>query len=210
MAITISAGWRNSSASADLSHQRKDCKRRGTLFHAVFAVTISPRDATSLRNLNEGYGDKSIHVGVEFQRRRKERSCVLGANGAGKSTPRKPVAGTTEPTQGTVSVGTSLKTSYLARHSKHLLDGDETNDHLDTGTKEMRVAALAEFKGAMLFVSRNRHCLAALSIRMLELTPAGVRQFSCGYAEHMVRTGQEAPGLHLADNRDDCVGVRRL
>jgi ATPase subunit of ABC transporter with duplicated ATPase domains len=48
----------------------------------------------------------------------------------------------------------------------------------------------------MLFVSHDRHFLAALSNRVLELTPDGVHQFSGGYTEYVARTGQEAPGLH--------------
>ena len=73
---------------------------------------------------------------------------------------------------------------------------DEPTNHLDMATKEMLVAALAEFEGTMLFVSHDRHFLAALSNRVLELTPEGVHQFSGGYTEYVARTGHEAPGLH--------------
>ena len=73
---------------------------------------------------------------------------------------------------------------------------DEPTNHLDMATKEMLVAALAEFEGTMLFVSHDRHFLAALSNRVLELTPEGVHQFGGGYTEYVARTGQEAPGLH--------------
>jgi ATPase subunit of ABC transporter with duplicated ATPase domains len=73
---------------------------------------------------------------------------------------------------------------------------DEPTNHLDMATKEMLVAALSEFEGTMLFVSHDRHFLAALSNRVLELTPNGVHQFSGGYTEYVARTGQEAPGLH--------------
>jgi ATPase subunit of ABC transporter with duplicated ATPase domains len=73
---------------------------------------------------------------------------------------------------------------------------DEPTNHLDMTTKEMLVAALAEFEGTMLFVSHDRHFLAALSNRVLELTPDGVHQFGGGYTEYVARTGQEAPGLH--------------
>jgi hypothetical protein len=37
---------------------------------------------------------------------------------------------------------------------------------------------------------------AALSNRVLELTPEGVHQYGGGYTEYVARTGQEAPGLH--------------
>lgn len=73
---------------------------------------------------------------------------------------------------------------------------DEPTNHLDMATKEMLVAALADFEGTMLFVSHDRHFLAALSNRVLELTPEGVHQFTGGYTEYVARTGQEAPGLH--------------
>jgi ATPase subunit of ABC transporter with duplicated ATPase domains len=73
---------------------------------------------------------------------------------------------------------------------------DEPTNHLDMATKEMLVAALKEFEGTMLFVSHDRHFLAQLSNRVLELTPEGVHQFSGGYTEYVTRTGQEAPGLH--------------
>ncbi len=73
---------------------------------------------------------------------------------------------------------------------------DEPTNHLDMATKEMLVAALAEFEGTMLFVSHDRHFLGALSNRVLELTPDGVHQYAGGYTEYVARTGQEAPGLH--------------
>jgi ATPase subunit of ABC transporter with duplicated ATPase domains len=73
---------------------------------------------------------------------------------------------------------------------------DEPTNHLDMATKEMLVAALSEFEGTMLFVSHDRHFLAALSNRVLELTPEGVHQFGGGYTDYVARTGHEAPGLH--------------
>ena len=78
----------------------------------------------------------------------------------------------------------------------NLLVLDEPTNHLDMVTKEMLVAALADFEGTMLFVSHDRHFLAALSNRVLELTPEGIHQYGGGYTEYVARTGQEAPGLH--------------
>lgn len=72
---------------------------------------------------------------------------------------------------------------------------DEPTNHLDMGTKEMLVTALSRYQGTMLFVSHDRHFLAALSNRVLELTPEGVHQYGGGYTEYVARTGQEAPGL---------------
>jgi ATPase subunit of ABC transporter with duplicated ATPase domains len=73
---------------------------------------------------------------------------------------------------------------------------DEPTNHLDLDTKEMLIKALAAYEGTMLFVSHDRHFLAALSNRVLELTPEGIHQYSGGYTEYVARTGHEAPGLH--------------
>jgi ATPase subunit of ABC transporter with duplicated ATPase domains len=72
---------------------------------------------------------------------------------------------------------------------------DEPTNHLDMWTKEMLIDALASYEGTMLFVSHDRHFLAALSNRVLELKPDGIHQYGGGYTEYVTRTGQEAPGL---------------
>jgi len=72
---------------------------------------------------------------------------------------------------------------------------DEPTNHLDIATKEMLIAALSAYEGTMLFVSHDRHFLAALSNRVLELTPEGPHVYGGGYTEYVQSTGQEAPGL---------------
>ncbi len=72
---------------------------------------------------------------------------------------------------------------------------DEPTNHLDLDTKQMLITALSAYEGTMLFVSHDRHFLAALSNRVLELTPEGIHQYGGGYTEYVARTGQEAPGL---------------
>ena len=75
---------------------------------------------------------------------------------------------------------------------------DEPTNHLDIATKEMLITALAQYEGTMLFVSHDRHFLAALSNRVLELTPEGIHQYGGGYTEYVARSGHEAPGLRAA------------
>jgi ATPase subunit of ABC transporter with duplicated ATPase domains len=72
---------------------------------------------------------------------------------------------------------------------------DEPTNHLDMATKEMLVKALEQFEGTLLFVSHDRHFLAKLSNRVLELTPEGIHLYGGGYTEYVARSGHEAPGL---------------
>ena len=72
---------------------------------------------------------------------------------------------------------------------------DEPTNHLDIATKQMLIEALSTYEGTMLFVSHDRHFLAALSNRVLELTPDGVHSYGGGYTEYVQSTGKEAPGL---------------
>ncbi|MBK7862177.1 MAG: ABC-F family ATP-binding cassette domain-containing protein [Archangiaceae bacterium] len=73
---------------------------------------------------------------------------------------------------------------------------DEPTNHLDMATRELLIGALKDFDGTLLFVSHDRHFLAALSNRVLELTPQGPVPYGGGYTEYVARTGREAPGLH--------------
>jgi ATPase subunit of ABC transporter with duplicated ATPase domains len=234
-------------------------RRRQTVLFEFPPAPRSGEDVVSLKKVHKGYGSKSIYEGFDFLVRRKERWCVMGINGAGKSTLLKLVAGSTEPDDGTVAVGGSVKMGYFAQHAMDLLDGEETvfeslentfpqagqgslralagcfgfsgddvekrcrvlsggekarlvmakmlfdppnflvldepTNHLDMATKEMLIAALSQYEGTMLFVSHDRHFLAALSNRVLELTPEGIHQYGGGYTEYVARTGHEAPGL---------------
>ncbi|MCX7380862.1 MAG: ABC-F family ATP-binding cassette domain-containing protein [Alphaproteobacteria bacterium] len=234
-------------------------KRRQSVSFDFPPAPRSGEDVVNLRGVHKRYGSRVIYDGLDVLIRRKERCCVLGTNGAGKSTLLRLVTGTTEPDEGSVAVGGSVKLGYFAQHAMELLDGDRTvfetledahpranqgalrtlagcfgfsgdevekrcrvlsggekarlvmarmlfdppnflvldepTNHLDIATKEMLIAALAEYEGTMLFVSHDRHFLAALSNRVLELTPEGVHQYGGGYTEYVARTGQEAPGL---------------
>ncbi|MFN5485050.1 MAG: ABC-F family ATP-binding cassette domain-containing protein [Bradyrhizobium sp.] len=234
-------------------------RRRQTVAFEFQPAPRSGEDVVSLKNVHKAYGSKRIYDGLDFMIRRKERWCVMGINGAGKSTLLKLGAGSTEPDDGAVAIGGSVKMGYFAQHAMDLLDGertvfqsledafpqagqgslralagcfgfsgddvekkcrvlsggekarlvmakmlfdppnflvlDEPTNHLDLATKEMLINALAEFEGTMLFVSHDRHFLAALSNRVLELTPDGIHQYGGGYTEYVARTGQEAPGL---------------
>src|SRR6266550_6370662 len=85
-------------------------KRRQTVAFEFLPAPRSGEDVVNLKNVYKGYGSRTIYQGLDFMIRRKERWCVMGVNGAGKSTLLKLVAGSTEPDDGTVAIGGSVKT----------------------------------------------------------------------------------------------------
>lgn len=101
-------------------------RRRQTVAFDFPPAPRSGEDVVALKNVFKGYGSKRIYDGLDFMIRRRERWCVMGVNGAGKSTLLKLVAGASEPDQGTVAVGGSVKMGYFAQHAMDLLDGEHT------------------------------------------------------------------------------------
>lgn len=85
----------------------------------------------------------------------------------------------------------------LLYDSPNFLVLDEPTNHLDIATKEMLVAALAAYEGAMLFVSHDRSFLGEVSNRVLELTATGPLTYLGGYSEYVGTSGHEAPGLRV-------------
>ena len=124
-------------------------RRRQSVQFEFRSPPRSGDDVASFRNVHKGYGSQPIYEGLDLRLRRQERWCVLGANGAGKSTLLKLVAGATEPDQGTVSVGSSVRMGYFAQHSMDLLDGDETVfESLDASFPQAGQGALARWPAA--------------------------------------------------------------
>src|ERR1043165_7403284 len=101
-------------------------KRRQTVAFEFQPAPRSGEDVASLKNVHKGYGTRAIYEGLDFMIRRRGPWCVMGVNGAGKSTLLKLVAGSTEPDDGTVGVGGSVKMGYFAQHAMDLLDGERT------------------------------------------------------------------------------------
>ncbi len=71
-------------------------------------------------------GEKSVFGGVSGLIRRGEKVAVVGVNGAGKSTFLKVLAGETDPSAGSVSIGANVNLGYFSQHALDVLDPKRT------------------------------------------------------------------------------------
>src|SRR5580692_7921479 len=101
-------------------------KRRVSVAFDFAPAPRSGEDVAALRGVGKRYGSRVIYDGLDLLVRRRERCCVLGVNGAGRSTLLKLVAGTTEPDMGSVTLGGSVKMGCFAQHAMELLEGERT------------------------------------------------------------------------------------
>jgi len=102
-------------------------------------------------SLPEG-GTKSVFGGVSGIIRRGDKIAVVGVNGAGKSTFLKVLAGQTEPTTGSASLGANVNLGYFSQHAMDLLDPKKSvfetvQDALPTAT----IGVLRNLCAAFLF-----------------------------------------------------------
>jgi ATPase subunit of ABC transporter with duplicated ATPase domains len=101
-------------------------RRRQTVAFDFLPAPRSGDDVVSLKKVHKRYGSRVIYEGLDFMIKRRERWCIMGVNGAGKSTLLKLVTGFTDPEEGSVNVGASVKTGYFAQHAMDVLEGDST------------------------------------------------------------------------------------
>lgn len=101
-------------------------RRRKTL-HFEFKKPKRPSDEVArLENVSKHFGERSIYRDFDFLVRPRERWCVMGENGRGKTTLLRMIAGVLEPESGTVRIGPSVQMGYFSQHSMDVLDGELT------------------------------------------------------------------------------------
>jgi ATP-binding cassette subfamily F protein 3 len=142
------------------------------------------RLAVSLHGVNHGYADLSVLQGVNLEVERGERVALVGANGAGKSTTMRLLAGVEAPLSGAREEGHNLELAYFAQDQARTLDPAlSVLEQITRAAPFDMVPKLRNLLGAFLFhgddvhkrVSvlsggeRNRLALAILLLRPANL-----------------------------------------
>ncbi|MDR0678975.1 MAG: ATP-binding cassette domain-containing protein [Puniceicoccales bacterium] len=84
------------------------------------------RRLVALEKVTLGYGDRTVLEAVDLQINAGDRIALLGANGNGKSTLAKAIAGQLAPLSGERIYAKSLKIAYFAQHLEESLDLQKT------------------------------------------------------------------------------------
>ncbi|CAP55958.1 ABC-F family ATP-binding cassette domain-containing protein [Gluconacetobacter diazotrophicus] len=90
-----------------------------------------PPPMLTLDRVSVGYGGRPILSGLTLRLDMEDRIALLGANGNGKSTFAKLIAGRLAPISGTVAHGPRLRVGYFAQHqAEELVPGETPVDHM--------------------------------------------------------------------------------
>ena len=111
-----------------------------------------PRPIATLENAAFGYGDRTVLCEVSMSLAPGDRIALLGANGMGKSTLLRGMAGRLAPRAGTVEHSRYARIGYFAQHRVEQLDPHRTPLDLVRGVApEMREQEMHNFLGGFGF-----------------------------------------------------------
>jgi ATPase subunit of ABC transporter with duplicated ATPase domains len=102
--------------------------------------------------------------------------------------------------------------SRLALEQPNVLVLDEPTNHLDLESIEALVAALQSYEGTLILVSHDRWFVGQLATRVVEISPAGIRDYLGTYEEYVHACGDDhldADTVVLKAKREDRKGKKR-
>ena len=101
---------------------------------------------------------KPVFSGITGTVKRLDRIAVVGVNGAGKSTLLKCISEMTEPTSGSVTVGSNVRLGYFSQHSLDILNASNTvYDEVFGRIPDATIGYVRNLLGAFLFSGDDVH-----------------------------------------------------
>ena len=117
-----------------------------------FEPERSPRPTATLESASFGYGDRAVLSEVSMTLAPGDRIALLGANGMGKSTLLRGLAGQLAPKDGTIEHSPCTRIGYFAQHRVEQLDLRRTPLELAQGAvPNMREQEMRDFLGGFGF-----------------------------------------------------------
>ncbi|MBN1776810.1 MAG: ABC-F family ATP-binding cassette domain-containing protein [Clostridiales bacterium] len=86
-----------------------------------------------------------------------------------------------------------LKLCLMMQNDTNFLLLDEPTNHLDIATREWIETTLADFDGAMLFVSHDRYLLKKFAEKIWHIGGGVIMEYNCGYDEYTMKVRAGLP-----------------
>jgi ATP-binding cassette subfamily F protein 3 len=125
-------------------------------FDIKFNIRIKPgKVVTDILDVSKSYGDMTILRNASAQVLRGDKIALIGANGKGKSTLLRMIAGT-EPFEGKIDLGWNVETAFFAQHQLESLNlkSDLLNE-IGTVSAEYTEKDLRTVLGCFLFTGEE-------------------------------------------------------
>ena len=142
------------------------------------------RLSVSLEQVSHGYGDLAVLENVNLAVEKGERIALVGANGAGKSTMMRLLAGAEAPRQGVREAGHNMVMAYFAQDQARTLDPRQSVlEQITSAAPFDMVPKVRNLLGAFLFHADDVHKKVAvlsggernrLALAILLLRPANL------------------------------------
>ena len=112
----------------------------------------APNVLLELRNVSKGFDSVSVYRDLDLAVQRGDRLALIGANGTGKTTLLKLLAGVLTPDGGQRSIGANVRVGYFAQQQLELLDPRQTVlESLSSVAGDRTQGQLRNLLGAFLF-----------------------------------------------------------
>lgn len=112
----------------------------------------APDNVAELAGISKSYGAQKVYSDLNLTIRRGDRIAFLGANGLGKSTLMKILAGATDYQQGSRRIGSGVVMSYFAQFQLEELNPDRTVlEELDSVAGDLTPGRQRSILGGFLF-----------------------------------------------------------
>src|SRR6478736_1404160 len=159
-------------------------------------MTSPARNLVNLKDVVKGYAARTVLDGITLGVSAGDRVGIVGANGDGKSTLLKLIAGVEQrrfprgldtligPLSGGERRRIALAKTLLGHPELLLLD--EPTNHLDVEGVDWLARHLAARRGSMLVVTHDRWFLDAVCTATWEVVDGGVNQYEGGYAAYVL------------------------
>jgi len=111
----------------------------------------SGNEVLTVKNLQIGYGERTVAEGIRFRLTRGESAAIIGPNGIGKSTLLKTIAGKLAPLKGEILLGTNVEIGYYDQEQTELHSNKDVLHELWDENPFMKEKEIRTVLGNFLF-----------------------------------------------------------